>query len=39
MLVVCALVPAYKVAVGRLYDPALRDQPLIVADRLERGRA
>jgi len=39
MLVVCAFVPAYKVAVARLHDPALNDRPLIVADRLERGHA
>jgi len=37
--VVCALVPAYRVAVARLAAPALRDRPLIVADRLERGHA
>jgi len=35
--VVCAFVPAYKVAVARLDDPASAERPLIVADRLERG--
>jgi protein ImuB len=35
--VVCALVPAYKVAVARLTDPALADGALIVADKRERG--
>lgn len=39
MPVVCALVPAYRVAVVRLIDPSLSDRPLIVADKLERGRA
>jgi len=37
--VVCALVPAYRVAVARAHDPALTDRPVIVADRLERGHA
>jgi protein ImuB len=35
--VVCALVPAYKVAVARLTDPALASGALIVADKRERG--
>jgi len=35
--VVCAFVPAYKIAVARLDDPASAERPLIVADRLERG--
>jgi protein ImuB len=39
MPIVCALVPAFKVAVARLTDPAWREGPLIVADRLERGHA
>ena len=39
MPIVCALVPAYKVAVARSCDPSLRDRPLIVADRAERGHA
>ncbi len=39
MPIVCALVPAYKIAIARLANPALRDLPLIVADRLERGHA
>jgi protein ImuB len=39
MPVVCALVPAFKVEVARLADPELRDRPLIVVDRLERGHA
>lgn len=39
MPIVCALVPAYRVAVARLADPALRNVPVIVADRLERGHA
>ena len=39
MPIVCALVPAYRIAVARLADPALRGRPLIVADRLERGHA
>ncbi len=37
MPIVCALVPAYKVAVARLADPSLRERPAIVVDRLERG--
>lgn len=39
MPVVCALVPAYRVAVARLTDPTLRETPVIVVDRLERGHA
>jgi protein ImuB len=39
MPVLCAFVPAYKVAVARLDDARLHDRPLIVADRLERGHA
>jgi len=39
MSVACALVPAYRVAVARLAAPALRERPLIVADKLERGHA
>ncbi|MBD5654368.1 MAG: hypothetical protein IAI50_04205 [Candidatus Eremiobacteraeota bacterium] len=39
MPIVCALVPAYRVAVARLANPALCDEPLIVADKLERGHA
>lgn len=39
MPVVCALVPAYRVAVARSNDPALAACPVIVADRLERGHA
>ncbi len=37
MPVVCALVPAYKVAVARLAEPRFQGRPLIVVDRLERG--
>ena len=37
MPIVCALVPAYAVAVARLADPSLRDRPTLVVDRLERG--
>jgi protein ImuB len=37
--VVCALVPSFKVEAARLADPALRERPLIVVDRLERGHA
>jgi len=37
--VVCALVPAYRIAVAKLVDPALADAAVIVADRLERGHA
>jgi len=37
--VVCALVPAYKVAVARMGDATLRDAALIVADKRERGHA
>lgn len=37
MPIVCALVPAYKVAVARLAEPALRGRPTLVVDRLERG--
>jgi protein ImuB len=37
--VVCALVPAFKVEVARLTRPELRERPLIVVDRLERGHA
>ena len=39
MPIVCALVPAYRVAVARLDNPSLRERPLIVADKLERGHA
>ncbi|MGP6189462.1 MAG: hypothetical protein ACLPSH_05145 [Vulcanimicrobiaceae bacterium] len=39
MSIVCALVPSYKVAVARVHEPRLRDRPLIVADRHERGHA
>jgi nucleotidyltransferase/DNA polymerase involved in DNA repair len=39
MPIVCACVPSYNVAVARHGDPALRDRPVIVADRLERGHA
>jgi protein ImuB len=39
MPIVCALVPDYAVAVARLDRAELRDRPLIVADRLERGHA
>ena len=39
MPVICALVPSYKVAVARLTVPALRERPLIIVDRLERGHA
>ena len=39
MPILCAFVPAYKVAVARLGDARLYDRPLIVADRLERGHA
>jgi len=38
MPIVCALVPAYQVTVARLADPELRARPVIVVDRLERGR-
>ena len=37
MPIVCAFVPAYKVVVARLADPALAKRPVIVVDRLERG--
>ena len=37
MPIVCALVPAYKVAVARLADPTLVGGPSLVVDRLERG--
>jgi protein ImuB len=37
--IVCAHVPAYKVAIARLADPESRGRPLIVADRRERGHA
>jgi protein ImuB len=36
--IVCALVPSYKVEVARLTQPELRTCPVLVADRLERGR-
>ncbi|GAC1304248.1 MAG: hypothetical protein NVSMB19_14920 [Vulcanimicrobiaceae bacterium] len=39
MPVVCALVPAYRVALARASEPALEERPVIVADRLERGHA
>ncbi|HMD02499.1 MAG TPA: DNA polymerase Y family protein, partial [Candidatus Baltobacteraceae bacterium] len=39
MPVVCALVPAYKVAVARANATQLRERPVIVVDRLERGHA
>jgi nucleotidyltransferase/DNA polymerase involved in DNA repair len=39
MPIACAFVPDYEVAVARVADPALRDRPLIIADRLERGHA
>ena len=39
MPVVCALVPSFKVEIARLLRPELRERPLIVVDRLERGRA
>jgi protein ImuB len=39
MPVVCALVPSYKVEIARLAKPEWRERPLIVVDRLERGRA
>jgi len=35
--IVCAFVPAYRIAVARLGDRALRERPTIVVDRLERG--
>ncbi len=38
MPIVCALVPHYKVEIARLARPELREQPVLVADRLERGR-
>jgi nucleotidyltransferase/DNA polymerase involved in DNA repair len=37
--VVCALVPAFKIEVARFVQPELRERPLIVVDRLERGHA
>lgn len=37
MPIVCALVPHYKVEIARLARPELREQPVLVADRLERG--
>jgi protein ImuB len=37
-MIVCALVPAYRVAIARLGNPACAE-PLIVADKLERGHA
>jgi len=39
MPIVCALVPVYEVEVARLGDVRLRERPLIVVDRLERGHA
>lgn len=38
MPIVCALVPSYKVEVARLVRPALRDEAILVVDKLERGR-
>jgi protein ImuB len=37
--IVCALVPAFKVEVARFTQPELRERPLVVVDRLERGHA
>ena len=39
MPIVCALVPAFKVEVARFTQPELRERPLVVVDRLERGHA
>ncbi len=39
MPIVCALVPAYNVAVARLAHPEFGARPLIVADKPERGHA
>ena len=38
MPIVCALVPSYKVEVARLERPGLRDAPVLVVDKLDRGR-
>ncbi len=38
MPLVCAFVPAFKVAVARRADPELGARPVAIADRLERGR-
>jgi len=39
MPVLCVLVPAFRLAVARLRDPSVRlDTPILVADKLERGR-
>jgi protein ImuB len=38
MPIVCALVPSYKVEVARLARPALREEAILVVDKLERGR-
>jgi len=37
MPIVCALVPAYKVALAHIGDPTLVGRPTLVVDRLERG--
>jgi protein ImuB len=37
MPIVCALVPHYKVEIARFVRPELRERPVLVADRLERG--
>jgi protein ImuB len=37
MPILCALVPHYKVEIARLARPELRERPVLVADRLERG--
>jgi protein ImuB len=37
MPIVCALVPHYKVEIARFARAELRERPVLVADRLERG--
>jgi hypothetical protein len=38
MPVVCVWIPAFRLAVARLSQNVDLDAPVIVADRLERGR-
>ncbi len=39
MAIVCVLVPAFRLGVARLADPAVPvDGPVLVADKIERGR-
>lgn len=35
--IVCALVPSFKVAIARSAEPALRERPVLIADRIQRG--